>query len=88
MMRPHFPVRQVTETEVIECVVTAFFTGPATRHDLHQAAISNNARPEVIEVIRELVDRRYDSALDLGRELGDLPFDVDTYTATDSATQR
>lgn len=63
----------VTRLELLDHVETAFTTVPATRGDLLQAAITSQARPEVLAVLRRLPDVRFRRAHDLWEELGDVP---------------
>ncbi|GAB2745477.1 hypothetical protein GCM10027174_19270 [Salinifilum aidingensis] len=71
--------------ELVEHVLTAFADGAAVKSALNEAAENAHARPEVIEVLQQLPDRRYTSVLDLGRELTGLPFDADAITAATRA---
>lgn len=67
-------MRTVTRMELVDHIETAFTARPVSRSDLLAAATSSHARPEVIEVLRQLPEVAvYHGIRDLWAELADVP---------------
>lgn len=64
----------VTRIEIVEKVEAAFAAGKgADRSEILAAATAAHARPEVIELLGTLPDRRFGKANDLWEELHHVP---------------
>lgn len=61
----------LTRIEIAERASTLFANGPASRHDLPLGAVS--ARPEVLDVLEELPDRRYTEPRQVREDLPAFP---------------
>jgi len=64
--------QRVTRLEIAEAVRSAFGGGSATRGEI-VAAADRVSRPQVVEVLRSLPDRRYSRLNELWEELVDVP---------------
>ncbi|HUG31487.1 MAG TPA: DUF2795 domain-containing protein [Acidimicrobiia bacterium] len=64
--------QKVTRLEIAEAVRAAFEGGGATRNEI-VAAANSASRPQVVEVLRSLPDRRYSRLNELWEELHDVP---------------
>lgn len=66
----------VTRVEIVEIVGSAFAAGRgAVRSEVLAAAAASQARPQVIELLSSLPDRRFGMVNDLWEELGHVPVD-------------
>lgn len=63
----------VTRLEMVEIVANAFRSSLPTRTELLSAAVEERARPEVISLLEQLPDRRYQDVRDIWTELPDVP---------------
>jgi hypothetical protein len=63
----------VTRIELLDHIGTAFDGGPANRDALLAAAVSSNARPDVIALLHRLPDRDFRQVRDLWEEMADVP---------------
>lgn len=63
----------VTRMEIVEAVDPAFAGGGAERSEVLAAAIAQGARPQVIETLERLPDRRFSEVRELWTELADVP---------------
>jgi hypothetical protein len=63
----------VTRTEIIDHVAAAFASGPATTSDLLVAAKASGARSDVVDLLAQVPDRRYQKPHDLWVDLPGLP---------------
>ncbi|MGH9113756.1 MAG: DUF2795 domain-containing protein [Acidimicrobiales bacterium] len=66
----------VTRVEVIDHIGQAFAGAPLTRSDLLAAARRGAARPEVLEVLGRLPDRRFSRPHELWTDLRDVPIEL------------
>lgn len=62
--------------EILEAVGEVFGPSGASTGDVIDAAQSHGVRPEVLEILRRLPERRYVRANQLWEELTDLPVGV------------
>ncbi len=67
----------VTRVEIADHVRAAFALGPATRQALVDAAAGSQARPEVLGVLRQLPDHRYQELRYLWGDLPEVPVERD-----------
>lgn len=67
--------QQVTRIEIAEAVSDAFTEGGADRSQI-LAAAGADSRPEVVELLESLPDRRYGRLNQLWEELEDVPVGV------------
>lgn len=63
---------KVTRLEIAEAVRAVFEGGGATRDEI-VAAADSAGRPQVVDVLRSLPDRRYSRLNELWEELHDVP---------------
>jgi hypothetical protein len=68
--------RDLTQTEIIDCVQDAFLATSASKIDLINAALRCDARPAVFAAINELPERRFTSVPDMLTHLSSLPYDA------------
>ncbi|HKX72290.1 MAG TPA: DUF2795 domain-containing protein [Acidimicrobiales bacterium] len=66
----------VTRVEVIDHIGQAFAGAPLTRSDLLAAARLGSARPEVLELLGRLPDRRFSRPHELWVDLRDVPIEL------------
>jgi len=64
--------QKVTRIEIAEAVRSAFEGGGATRDEI-VAAADSASRPQVMDMLRSLPDRRYSRLNELWEELHDVP---------------
>jgi hypothetical protein len=64
--------QELTRLEIAEAVRSAFGAGGATRDEI-VAAANSSSRPQVVDVLRSLPDRRYIRLNELWEELQDVP---------------
>lgn len=67
--------QKVTRLEIAEAVGEAFQEGGLGRGEI-LALVEVASRPEVVDVLRELPDRRYSRLNELWEELHDIPVGV------------
>ncbi|HWG62556.1 MAG TPA: DUF2795 domain-containing protein [Streptosporangiaceae bacterium] len=72
-MSPNHPV---SRTEIHSNINEAFIAGSATRADMLEAARASSARPEVVGLLQQLPERRFNSIRQIWAELPDLPVEV------------
>lgn len=63
----------VTRTQIAEHIAEAWRVTPATRADLLDAAVSNQAPPAVLEMLHRLPEENYRQLRQLWRHLADVP---------------
>lgn len=63
----------VNRRELVDIVATAFRTSHPTRSEILGVAVEAGARPEVIELLRSVPDRRYQDVRDIWTELPEVP---------------
>jgi hypothetical protein len=66
----------VSRMEIVDTVDSAFETGGADRSEILTAAVATGARPEVIETLERLPDRRFADVRELWQELPELPVEA------------
>jgi hypothetical protein len=66
----------VTRMEILDSVEHAFAGGGADRSDVLACAVGSGARPELIETLEALPERRFNDVRDLWVELTDVPVDA------------
>jgi hypothetical protein len=65
--------RQVTRTEIADVIQEAFQSGPAHRDDLLTTAVRKRARPQMIDLLRNLPRRRFAELRQLWGEMPEVP---------------
>lgn len=68
--------RPVSRLEIAEAVRPAFEGGGADRNDILQAAEDSQTRPEVLEALARLDDRRYTRLNEIWENLTEIPVEV------------
>ncbi len=63
----------VTRIEIVDKIDSVFVGGSADRSEILAAAAAARARPEVIETLRTLPDRRFRKVNELWEELHHVP---------------
>ncbi|MEX2425021.1 MAG: DUF2795 domain-containing protein [Acidimicrobiia bacterium] len=66
----------VTRVEIADTIRDAFTNQDVERGDLIATAAANRARPEVLQLINQLPERRYRALTDLWEHIGHVPVDV------------
>lgn len=66
----------VSRMEIVDAVGSAFEAGGADRSQILTAAVATGARPEVIETLERLPDRRFGDVRKLWQELPELPIEA------------
>jgi hypothetical protein len=67
-------VRPVTRVEIVDHLPEAFTDGPLERGQLVDVVTAAGARPQVVEVLRRLPERkRYSHPRELWQHLGEVP---------------
>lgn len=66
----------VTRIEIAETVRPAFSQHGADRSQLLTAAAASRARPEILDLLGQLPDRRYSVLNELWEHLGHVPVEV------------
>lgn len=63
----------VTRLEMVDIVANAFRSSNPTRAELLGVAVQEGARPQIIELLQSLPDRRYQDVRDVWTELPQVP---------------
>lgn len=65
----------VTRIEILDATGHAFDNPPVSREDLLEQAVAHNARPPVLELLRQLPEEKFRQRSDLWTHLADVPID-------------
>jgi hypothetical protein len=66
----------VTRMEIVDVVHAAFENGGAERSEVLATAVARGARPQVLETLERLPDRRFSELRELWTELPEVPVEV------------
>lgn len=75
-MSPHTSQPVVTRTEIVDAIGDAFTGSEINKQTLVDTAQRGDARPEVIDLLSRLPERRYWQPQQIWLELPNIPIDV------------